>query len=66
MLAAADLYKKMFDADIEITKIHAGLECAVFSGKIKDIDAISIGPNMEGVHTTSERLSISSTQREWK
>lgn len=66
VLAAADLYKKMFDADIEITKIHAGLECAVFSGKIKDIDAISIGPNMEGVHTTSERLSISSTQREWK
>ena len=66
VLAAAALYRKIFGADIEITKIHAGLECAIFAGKIKDIDAISIGPNMDGVHTTSERLSISSTQREWK
>ena len=65
-LCAEALYKKMFGSDIEIVKIHAGLECAVFSKKIKGMDAISIGPDMEGVHSTSESLSISSTKREWE
>lgn len=63
---AKELYVKMFDREIEIVTIHAGLECAVFSKKIKGLDAISIGPDMEGVHTTSEQLSISSTGRMWQ
>lgn len=64
--SAQQLYRKMFDKDIEIITIHAGLECAVFSEKIKGLDAISIGPDMWDVHTTGEKLSISSTQREWE
>ena len=64
--SAKQLYKKMFDKDIEIITIHAGLECALFSKKIKGLDAISIGPDMWNVHTTGEKLSISSTEREWK
>ena len=34
--------------------------------KIKGLDAISIGPDMEGVHSPNEKLSISSTKREWE
>ena len=64
--SARQLYTKMFDKDIEIITIHAGLECALFSKKIKGLDAISIGPDMWNVHTTGEKLSISSTEREWK
>ncbi len=64
--SAAGLYRTLFDKDIEIMTIHAGLECAIFSKKINGIDAISIGPDMEAVHSTKERLSISSTKREWK
>ena len=64
--SARQLYTKMFDKDIEIITIHAGLECAFFYKKIKGIDAISIGPDMWNVHTTGEKLSISSTEREWK
>lgn len=64
--SAQQLYRKMFDRDIDIITIHAGLECAVFSKKIKGLDAISIGPDMWDVHTTGEKLSISSTEREWK
>lgn len=64
--AAKELYRKMFDKDIEIITIHAGLECAVFSEKIKGIDAISIGPDMWNVHSPREMLSISSTAREWE
>ncbi len=64
--SAQQLYRKMFDKDIEIITIHAGLECALFSQKIKGLEAISIGPDMWDVHTTGEKLSISSTQREWE
>ncbi len=45
-----------------IEAIHAGLECAVFSGAIKDLDSIAIGPDMFDVHTVNERLSIPSTK----
>ena len=46
---------------IEVT--HAGLECGLFAGKIKNFDAVSAGPNMWDVHTVNEHLSISSTKR---
>lgn len=43
--------------------IHAGLECGVFSAAKEDRECISVGPQMHGVHTTEEKLSISSTER---
>ncbi len=64
--SAQRLYSDMFGRDIGIISIHAGLECGLFAQKIKDLDAISIGPDIHGAHTPAERLSISSTQREWK
>ena len=64
--SAKQLYETKFNRRIDIIAIHAGLECAVFSQKIKGLDAISIGPDMEGVHSPNEKLSISSTKREWE
>ena len=29
------------------------------------MDAVSIGPNMQDIHTTAERLEIASVQRTW-
>ena len=46
--------------------LHAGLECGLFLEKYPYLDMISIGPQMYGVHSPSERLSISSTQKCWK
>ncbi len=43
-----------------VTAIHAGLECAVFAANIQGLDCISIGPEMYDIHTTNERLSVSS------
>ncbi len=57
-----DTYHQMFDANTTVKAIHAGLECGVFAGNIKGLDCISIGPKMHDVHTTRERLSISSTE----
>ncbi len=57
-----DIYSEHFGALPRIKAIHAGLECGVFTGNIEDFDCISIGPEMHDVHTTRERLSISSTE----
>ena len=33
--------------------------------KIPGLECISIGPDMKDIHTTEEKLSISSTARVW-
>lgn len=58
----ARVYEEMFGSKPKIEAIHAGLECAVFAGAIDGLDCISIGPKVLDAHTTSERLSISSTK----
>ena len=60
------VYNDLYGASPEISAIHAGLECGLFSEKFKgDIDQISFGPNIYDVHTPSEHLSIASTDRMW-
>ena len=59
----AELYREMYGKEAKLDAIHAGVECGIFCGKIKDLDAVSIGPDMSGIHTTEERLSISSAER---
>jgi len=61
----ADVFEEMYGKKPIITSIHAGLECALLSDKIPDSDMVSIGPDMENVHTPDERLSISSVERTW-
>lgn len=56
-----DAFCEKFGHKPKIAAIHAGLECAVFAKKIRDLDCIAIGPDMFDVHTVHERLSISST-----
>lgn len=58
-----DVYKKLFNKEPQVAAIHAGLECGVFSSGIEGMECISIGPEMFDVHTVSERLSITSTER---
>lgn len=62
---ASRVYEEMFGQTPQIQAIHAGLECGLLSAKIPDLECISIGPNMQDIHTTEERLSISSTERIW-
>lgn len=61
----ASVYKEIFGKEMTVTAIHAGLECGMFCGKIKGLDCVSFGPDMYDIHTPSERLSISSTERMW-
>lgn len=60
---AVRLYQKMYGKEPVVLTIHAGLECGALSQKIDGLDCISIGPDMSGIHTTEERLSVSSSVR---
>lgn len=60
------LYEKMYGTTPKVEAIHAGLECGILGSKIKDLDCVSIGPQMSAIHTTEENLSISSTGRVWE
>ena len=59
------VYEDMYGKSPEIVIIHAGLECGIFSEKIEGLDCVSIGPNNYDIHTTEERLSLSSLERVW-
>ncbi len=59
------IYKEMYGKEPRVEAIHAGVECGILAGKIEGLDAVSIGPDMSGVHTTEEKLGISSTKRTW-
>lgn len=59
------IYEEMFGKTPTVEVIHAGLECGILSSKIPNLDCVSIGPNIYGIHTTEEHISISSVQRMW-
>jgi dipeptidase D len=56
-------YVDLFKAQPQVLAIHAGLECGLFLEKYPYLDMVSIGPQMYGVHSPQERLSIPSTER---
>lgn len=59
------VYQEMYGVQPKVEAIHAGLECGILGSKIEDLDCISLGPDMFNVHTTEEKLSISSTAKVW-
>ena len=46
--------------------IHAGLECGLISSRLPGIDIISIGPDLDDIHSPDERMDIASVERTWK
>lgn len=60
------VYREMYQQEPQVLTIHAGLECGLFCEKMEGLDAVSFGPNIEEIHTSRERLSISSTARTYE
>ena len=56
-------YVDLFKSEPQVLAIHAGLECGLFLEKYPYLDMVSFGPQMVGVHSPQERLSIPSTER---
>lgn len=73
--ALAALYRETYSRlnpgrEARIAVIHAGLECGIISEKLRnlpenarELDIISIGPDIRDIHTPSERLSVASFER---
>lgn len=57
------VYEEMYGKKPKIQAIHAGVECGILLEKRPDLDCISLGPDMKDIHTTEEKLSISSAKR---
>ena len=66
MKISADAYKDLFGVQPEIKAIHAGLECGLFLTKHPDLDMVSFGPTMTGVHSPDEKLLIPTVDKFWK
>lgn len=60
------VYEEMYGKKPEIQAIHAGVECGILLEKRPNLDCISLGPDMQDIHTAEEKLSISSTKRVWE
>ena len=56
-------YEKLFGVKPEVKAIHAGLECGLFGEKFGDLDMISFGPTLRGVHAPGEKLELASLDK---
>ena len=59
-------YRRLWGKDMRVEAIHAGLECGLFSDRIAGLYCVSLGPNMQDIHTPRERLSVSSVNRTYE
>jgi len=59
-------YKRLFLIEPKVKAIHAGLECGLIGEKYPDMDMISFGPTVKGVHSPDERLHIDSVGKFWE
>ena len=46
--------------------IHAGLECGLFLEKYPNMDMVSFGPTLRGVHSPDEKINIKTVEMWWK
>lgn len=59
--------KEVFGRAPVFSSIHAGLECGIFASEIEKrgekADIISIGPDMDFIHSPKERMNVASLER---
>ena len=63
MRISAEAYEELFGVKPAIKAIHAGLECGLFLSKYPNLDMVSFGPTMTGVHSPDEKLNIPTTEK---
>ncbi len=61
-----EVYQRLFEKEPIVKGIHAGLECGLIYEAMKPVDIVSFGPQLDGVHTPHEKLSVPSAERTWK
>ncbi|MCM1452561.1 MAG: aminoacyl-histidine dipeptidase [Clostridium sp.] len=66
MKIASDAYEELYGIKPEIMAIHAGLECGLFLTKFPNLDMVSFGPTLRGVHSPSEKMHIPAVEKFWQ
>ena len=59
-------YRDVSGREGTVAATHGGLECGLFVEKIPGLDVVSLGPDMRGVHSPQERLSVASTELNYR
>ncbi|MES9879603.1 MAG: aminoacyl-histidine dipeptidase, partial [Sedimenticola sp.] len=60
-----EAYQELFDTEVKISAIHAGLECGILGGNYPHLDMISFGPTIRFPHSPDERVDIPSVKKFW-
>ena len=63
---ARKLQRGIYPEEFPVQAIHAGLELGYFHEKNPELDLLCFGPEVEEMHSPSERVSISSVDRAWR
>ncbi len=63
---AKEVYHNIFNEEVNVKAIHAGLECGLIGDKFPGMDMISFGPTILGAHSPDERVQISTVEKFWK
>ncbi|MGD9108835.1 MAG: aminoacyl-histidine dipeptidase [Gammaproteobacteria bacterium] len=63
---AEKIYKKLFNKEVKVTAMHAGLEPAILGHTFPNWDMISIGPTLRFVHSPDEKAEIATVDKFWK
>lgn len=59
-------YRQLFNKEPRVIGIHAGLECGLFAERYPNLDMVSMGPTLRGVHSPDERLLIPTVDMVWR
>ena len=59
-------YRDLFGTEPKVRAIHAGLECGLFLERHPELEMVSFGPTLRGVHSPDERLEIATVDRFWR
>ncbi len=61
-----DHFRRVMGRPVQVAIIHAGLECGIIKNHLPEMDAISVGPDMQGIHSPDEKLSLRSCEAFWQ
>ena len=62
---ATSTYQSLYGKEPEVKAIHAGLECGIIGEKFPEMDMVSFGPTLEGVHSPDEKIHIDTVEKFW-
>ncbi len=63
---AKKVFRKLFNYDIKVEAVHAGLETGIIGSKNPDLQMISIGPTIKYPHSPDEYVEIESVDKFYK